>query len=143
MFVGLQAAPSNPCGFHVHLTGNSAVAPPASIIQFNKVVTNVGDWWDDLSKMFTAPVRGLYVFHLHVVQYRTHTSNVLAHIMHEMKSATMVYVWKTVNYGTESASVVLELEARHRVYCRLTHGILYGTTDGITSFTGYLLYPLD
>ena len=83
LFVGIKIAPEPHCGFHVQRSTPTSSAPPAVIIGFDTAVTNVGGYWDTLTNMFTAPVRGLYVFHLHVVQHNTQRYDINAYIMKE------------------------------------------------------------
>ena len=135
-------APEHMYGFHVQRTTYTATAPPAFNIGFDQVITNFGGYWDTLTNMFTVPVRGLYVFHLHVVQPGTERENLEAYIMQETKNVTQAFVNNMINSGSGSASVVLELEERHRVYCKLANGRIYGSKEGATSFTGYLLSVL-
>ena len=81
---------------------------------------------------FIAPVKGLYVFHLHVVQYFTQSHNLNAWIM--------AYVRSALHNGAGSASAVIKMEPLNRAYCRLEYGRL--NHGFFTSFTGFLLHQL-
>ena len=135
-------APEHRYGFHVQRTKFTNRAPPAFNVGFDLVITNFGGYWDTLTNMFTVPVRGLYVFHLHVVQPGAQRYDLKAYIMQETKNVTQAFVNNMINTGSGSASVVLELEERHRVYCKLANGRIHGSNEGATSFTGYLLSVL-
>ena len=138
-FTGLLA-PRGWYGFHVQLTKPSNIAPPAFNIEFDRVLTNFGGMWDTLMHNFIAPVKGLYVFHLHVVQYTTPSNSLNAWIMKDGNRITMAYVRSVLHNGVGSASAVIEMEPLNRAYCRLEYGRL---NEGFfTSFTGFLLQQL-
>ena len=142
-FVGLRAHPQNQCGFHVQRTTDTNSAPPTFIVSFDKVVTNFDSRWDPLTSMFRAPVRGLYVFHLNLVQFYPATNDLHAYVMHDRNKDIMAFVgWNNPN-GAGSASVFLELEVSQRVYVQLDQGRIVGKTEGPRlNFSGYLLYPV-
>ena len=142
--VGLQVHPQNQCGFHVQRTTNSNLAPPAFIMGFDRVVTNYDSRWDPLTSMFRAPVKGLYVFHLNLVQFYPASDDLHAYIMHDTNKDIMAFVDSTNHNGVGSASVIVQLDISMRVYVQLDQGRIV-TTNQLPrlNFSGYLLYPVD
>ena len=91
--------------------------------------------------MFTAPVKGLYMFHLYVFRHETGTG-LDAYIVKDNVKLAMAHVHAGYPHGDASISLVVELEPSNRVYCRLSNGILYGHVYfgiGILHFSGFLI----
>ena len=126
-------------GFHVQRVTRFGAS---GTIPFNRVVTNYGGMWDTLSYMFMAPVKGIYVFHVNIVQ-QSRRGNTNAAIVRDGTIIAFAHVYSEIDFGSSSASVVLELEAYNRVYVRLEAGYLEAWSPyGINGFSGFLLYPV-
>ncbi|XP_036414984.1 cerebellin-2-like [Colossoma macropomum] len=109
---------------------------------FKHVKTNIGEGFNSTTGVFTAPVRGVYVF----------AFNCFAGASRPMSSAlfkndvNVVSIWDQPSSGDSEDNgfnaATLLLDPGDRVYIKLWKGTQIAITDGYTTFSGFLLYPL-
>ena len=88
---------------------------------------------------FMSPIKGLYVFHLNILQTGGWGR---AEIMHNGQTVQTTDGFGGYN-ATPSASVVIEMAAFDQVYVRLVEGQTYEHSGhSYAHFTGYLLTSL-
>ncbi|KAK7094393.1 complement C1q-like protein 3 [Littorina saxatilis] len=113
------------------------------VLQFDKVVTNVGNGYNPSTGKFTAPVRGVYAFLLNL--FAPSNSNVgQLGLLIVKQDVVIVGAWgRQIDDEGEPAStqVSIELAAGEQVWVRQDAG--RGVRGGVwTVFTGYLLQAL-
>ncbi|XP_060593827.1 cerebellin-1-like [Ruditapes philippinarum] len=109
-------------------------------IIFDKVFTNVGHGYNSHSGVFTAPRRGLYVFHL-AAMARSETSKLLD-LVKDGNRLDTAYVGAhgAIDYQSVSKEWALQLEQGSQVWIK--EGSYHGDIiDGWckTAFTGYMV----
>ena len=136
-FVGLYNDSEIQLAFHVKRSTSLSGSLPLNI-QFNVITTNFGGFWNVDMSSFMSPIKGLYVFHLNILQNGGWGR---AEIMHNGKTVQTTEGWGGYN-ATPSASVVIEMAAFDQVYVRLVEGQTYERGHSYAHFTGYLLTSL-
>ncbi|KAL7837068.1 hypothetical protein SRHO_G00267790 [Serrasalmus rhombeus] len=109
---------------------------------FKHVKTNIGEGFNSTTGEFTAPVRGVYFF----------TFNCFAGASRPMSSAlfknnvNVVSIWDQPSSGDSEDNgfnaATLLLDPGDRVYIKLWKNTQIALTDGYSTFSGFLLYPL-
>ncbi|KAK7087339.1 complement C1q-like protein 4 [Littorina saxatilis] len=117
-------------------------------IAFSQVELNLGKGYDSKSGVFTAPVAGLYLFHLYVKGVGTKTANdqfQLAIVNGKSELAKVTLHSELYKYARTSTSVATHVEAGQKV-CVKFHNWPVGRSDPFsydiwhdTSFTGVLI----
>ncbi|KAK3576842.1 hypothetical protein CHS0354_002636 [Potamilus streckersoni] len=112
------------------------------IIQFNNVVTNIGEGYYPNLGIFIAPVKGLYVFHVRVM---------VASGMRQYLAIVKDGVWTQPLYPTalgdqhpniDSVTIVLQVNKDSAVWVRAESGSGYLHGNKFSIFSGWLLSPL-
>lgn len=112
-----------------------------AVVIFDEVITNIGQAYDKNTGIFTAPVKGLYVFEMDIMtrkgerRYLQMVKNG-KHLMWFYGSAL-----GAEHYVSSSRDVTLELEVGDRMWIRTREsqgydGAVHGNT--FSSFTGWL-----
>ncbi|XP_070784617.1 uncharacterized protein [Enoplosus armatus] len=131
--------------FSVGLTDAGLVGPfdTDTTLKFSKVFTNIGQAYNPITGIFTAPVRGAYYFRFTMWDNRK-SSWMGASLYHNGKRM----MWNSdysdsVGYITVSNALVLQLEKGDVIYMVLasTYGVS-DETQNRTTFDGFLLFPL-
>ena len=121
--------------FNAKATLRQSVSAPAHL-QFDQVLYNQGNAFDNNTGDFTAPVAGTYVFIFHTESYL----NVGAHsyIMANGTEICRTDVYDSDGYELGSCSAVVHLSVGERVWVEPLGGprYYYGQT---TSFIGFLI----
>ncbi|XP_017542757.1 complement C1q-like protein 2 [Pygocentrus nattereri] len=109
---------------------------------FKHVKTNIGEGFNSTTGVFTAPVRGVYFF----------AFNCFAGASKPMSSAlfknnvNVVSIWDQPSSGDSEDNgfnaATLLLDPGDRVYIKLWKNTQIALTDGYSTFSGFLLYPL-
>ncbi|KAL7843752.1 hypothetical protein AOLI_G00252640 [Acnodon oligacanthus] len=109
---------------------------------FKHVKTSVGEGFNSTTGVFTAPVRGVYFF----------AFNCFAGASRPMSSAlfknnvNVVSIWDQPSSGDSEDNgfnaATLLLDPGDRVYIKLWKNTQIAVTDGLTTFSGFLLYAL-
>ena len=76
---------------------------------FDGIVMNYGDHYDEVSNIFTCPVRGLYWFNVNVLMYSTYRMH--AQIMLDGSLLVAGYTTDAVTFDSGSNSVVTLCES--------------------------------
>uniref|UniRef100_A0AAZ1XQJ8 C1q domain-containing protein n=1 Tax=Oreochromis aureus TaxID=47969 RepID=A0AAZ1XQJ8_OREAU len=130
--------------FSAGLTDSGSVGPfdEETTLIFSKIITNVGEAYNQTAGVFTAPVRGLYVFSFTAADY--------------VKGYMGLYLYKNDQpivfsldlndhggYASTSNAVCLELEEGNRVHLGLPASYrLYDDSRNFSVFSGFLLFHL-
>ncbi|XP_063354170.1 myosin heavy chain, fast skeletal muscle-like isoform X5 [Pelmatolapia mariae] len=130
--------------FSAGLTDSGSVGPfdEETTLIFSKVITNVGEAYNQTAGVFTAPVRGLYVFSFTAADY--------------LKGYMGLYLYKNDRpivfsldlndhggYASTSNAVCLQLEEGDRVRLGLPASYrLYDDSRNFSVFSGFLLFHL-
>ncbi|CAG0889756.1 unnamed protein product [Darwinula stevensoni] len=112
-----------------------------STMQFQGTEVNIGDAMAPSSGIFTAPLDGIYAFHIH---FWTDTeTTVTLRKNEETKAATHANdVYGAEDAQTPGQSVLLQLSAGDKVTVYLNDGEVLSNSNRYTHFVGYLLYPM-
>ncbi|KAL3968283.1 DNA polymerase gamma 1 [Sarotherodon galilaeus] len=130
--------------FSAGLTDSGSVGPfdEETTLIFSKIITNVGEAYNQTAGVFTAPVRGLYVFSFTAADY--------------LKGYMGLYLYKNDQpivfsldlndhggYASTSNAVCLELEEGDQVHLGLPASYrLYDDSRNFSVFSGFLLFHL-
>ena len=128
------------------------VAPPdltglgaGQTIVFDEVITNVGNGYDNLTGIFTAPVSGVYVFDMALMV----ASDVYQYTELVKDGQSIVYNYSAATgvncFVSSSRTVTLQLEKASKVWVRtITENITFHGSgkvhgNGFSTFSGWLL----
>ncbi|XP_042069373.1 COP1-interactive protein 1 isoform X2 [Haplochromis burtoni] len=130
--------------FSAGLTDSGSVGPfdEETTLIFSKIITNVGEAYNQTAGVFTAPVSGLYVFSFTAADY--------------LKGYMGLYLYKNDKpivfsldlndhggYASTSNAVCLQLEEGDRVHLGLPASYrLYDDSRNFSVFSGFLLFHL-
>lgn len=104
-------------------------------IQYDKVLTNIGNGYDKWSGHFTAPLKGLYFLSCTVMAVNGHSIAV----MMVKNGQLMAYAYSNPSaYDTGAISVVLALKKGDKVWIRRSHSGRHIHGD-YNLFSGYLV----
>ncbi|XP_047467762.1 cingulin-like isoform X2 [Mugil cephalus] len=142
--LNLEAEDQMKVAFSAGLTNSGSVGPfdEETALIFSKTIVNVGRAYNQTAGVFTAPVRGVYIFSFTVADY--------------LKGYMGVYLYRnnqpiTFNldlndhggYASTSNAVALQLEDGDRVQLSLPASYrLYDDTRNFSVFSGFLLFTL-
>ncbi|XP_026007030.1 COP1-interactive protein 1-like isoform X2 [Astatotilapia calliptera] len=130
--------------FSAGLTDSGSVGPfdEETTLIFSKIITNIGEAYNQTAGVFTAPVSGLYVFSFTAADY--------------LKGYMGLYLYKNDKpivfsldlndhggYASTSNAVCLQLEEGDRVHLGLPASYrLYDDSRNFSVFSGFLLFHL-
>ena len=132
-----QSAPA--IGFHVALSRDKS--NPPSNIEFNVVLHHYGNCWNSGTKMFVAPVTGMYSFQLTIMNHNNKVST-WVELMHENKILQRAYANGHGAYHQTTASAVVKVNKGEHVYGRLSSGILHSNLYYWCNLVGFLVKKL-
>ncbi|XP_015260120.1 PREDICTED: cerebellin-1-like [Cyprinodon variegatus] len=107
------------------------------IVKFDKVFTNIGNAYDKKTGIFTAPVKGVYLFSFMTFGYNIYTSGAIL----VKNGKYQVSTWESKGSDTSdttSNSVILEMNAGDCANIILWRGGKIYTSV----FSGFLIFPL-
>ncbi|XP_039633695.1 complement C1q-like protein 4 [Perca fluviatilis] len=122
--------------------GNKYIGPfrTDTTLIYKHVQTNIGNAYNSNTRVFTAPVRGVYHFEWFI------TGNNGAHAAGAMlvkNSENVFMAWEKLNYGNASNGVTLLLEVGDIVFVRLSaDNVVRDKESKHTTFSGHLLFPM-
>ncbi|XP_067249318.1 uncharacterized protein [Chanodichthys erythropterus] len=110
-------------------------------LTYRNVFTNIGNAYNPITGIFTAPLKGAYMFRINVTGRRgIHSS---ASIYKNGEKVVSGHDEQAQDWLNSSNGVVLILEAGDVVYVRLWSGRrLYDSVNNYNTFSGFLLFPL-
>ncbi|XP_062292095.1 cilia- and flagella-associated protein 57-like isoform X5 [Scomber scombrus] len=139
-----QNADQPKVAFSIGLTDSGLIGPFNTDItlKFSKVITNIGQAYSPSTGLFTAPVRGAYYFSFTTLDRRSSAYRNI-YIYHNDKRMLLSYNYSANANESVSNSLVLQLEKGDVVYLVLPAGYsVYDDSGDITTFNGFLLFPL-
>ncbi|XP_052815034.1 complement C1q tumor necrosis factor-related protein 3-like [Mya arenaria] len=132
---------SGPVAFTAYLSTNMGTVSPHQHIIFDNVITNVGGSYNALQGHFTAPVRGVYVFHVMITSLMGHSASVqllhngnwIGHVLADDLPSS---------HETSTLSVSVQLEKSDQIWVQNEYA--YSGVESIdgnrwSSFVGYLV----
>ncbi|KAI2645562.1 Complement C1q-like protein 4 [Labeo rohita] len=110
---------------------------------YRNVFTNIGNAYNPITGVFTAPLRGAYRFTVSVFGHGNPSNAAYVSIMKNEGKVVMAYARQDQRELNSSNGFVLILEVGDVVYVRLWSGSrLYDNGNNHNTFSGYLLFPL-
>ncbi|XP_048055135.1 complement C1q-like protein 2 [Megalobrama amblycephala] len=110
-------------------------------LTYKNVFTNIGNGYNPITGVFTAPLKGAYMFRISV--YSTGGTGATAAIFKNGKKVVIGHDYQTQGELNASNGVVLILEVGDVVYVRLWSGRrIYDDQNNHCTFSGFLLFPL-
>ncbi|ROL46233.1 Complement C1q-like protein 2 [Anabarilius grahami] len=110
-------------------------------LTYKNVFTNIGNAYNPITGIFTAPLKGAYMFRfsLHSIAPTAATAGIVKNGKH----VVIADAWQPQDGLNSSNGVVLILEVGDVVYVRLWSGRrIYDDQNNFSTFSGYLLFPL-
>ena len=126
-------------GFHVALTkawsGSGKVA-------FNRIISNYGNGWNNITHIFNVPTKGLYFLILTVMNARS--ASAWSWLMRGSSRVALANADGRHPYNVGTVSTVLLLDAGEHVYAQRGGGTLHsGSSAHYTYLAGFLINKSD
>ena len=123
-------------GFHVALnkdwSGSGKVA-------FNRIISNYGNGWNNITHIFNVPTKGLYFFILTVMNYGS--SSAWSWLMRGSTRVAQAYTSGRHPFNVGTVSTVLLLDAGEHVYAQHAHGTLHSANPQHFNYlAGFLIH---
>ncbi|XP_048036099.1 uncharacterized protein LOC125261585 [Megalobrama amblycephala] len=110
-------------------------------VTYRNVFTNIGNAYNPITGIFTAPLKGAYMFRISV--YGHGPTAATADIVKNGQRVVVAHDHQPQNTLNSSNGVVLILEVGDVVYVRLASGRrIFDNENNHSTFSGYLLFPL-
>ncbi|XP_048035802.1 complement C1q-like protein 4 [Megalobrama amblycephala] len=110
-------------------------------LTYRKVFTNIGNAYNPITGVFTAPLKGAYMFRVSVYGHGGITAG--AFIVKNRERVVIAYDVQAQDRLNSSNGVVLILEVGDVVHVRLESGRrIFDTQSNHNTFSGFLLFPL-
>ncbi|XP_035000510.2 complement C1q-like protein 4 [Hippoglossus stenolepis] len=148
---GLLIKDNAKVAFYAALTDSEIVGPHSSptVLKFSKVFTNVGKAYSATTGLFTAPVKGVYVFRFTICGYMKEGVTMGVRLIHNEKSIVYnLQTWSHERYGFEhlqylSNAVILELNVGDEIHLVLPENeTVYDNYNSHSTFSGFLLFSM-
>ncbi|XP_026099376.1 cerebellin-4-like [Carassius auratus] len=112
-------------------------------LTYRNVFTNIGNAYNPFTGIFTAPLKGAYMFSFSIFGYTTSSTTSTASIVKNGEKLVVAHGHQDQYDVNSSKGVVLILEVGDVVYVRLWSGTrIYDNQHKHNTFSGYLLFPL-
>ncbi|XDV25748.1 hypothetical protein PO909_029613 [Leuciscus waleckii] len=124
-------------------SGSGHIGPFTSefTLTYRNVFTNIGNAYNPVTGVFTAPLKGAYMFRVSV--FGVGPTPAAAYIYKNGERLVLAYARQPQNELNSSNGVVLILEVGDVVYVRLRSGAkIHDDQDNLNTFSGFLLFPL-
>ncbi|XDV25954.1 hypothetical protein PO909_029778 [Leuciscus waleckii] len=110
-------------------------------LTYRNVFTNIGNAYNPVTGVFTAPLKGAYMFRISVLGHGPTAA--IASILKNEEHMVMSLNYQAKDWLSSSNGVVLILEVGDVVYVRLGSGArIYDEQNNHNTFSGFLLFPL-
>ncbi|XDV25800.1 hypothetical protein PO909_029656 [Leuciscus waleckii] len=110
-------------------------------LTYRNVFTNIGNAYNPVTGVFTAPLKGAYMFRISVIGVGPTPAS--AAIYKNGEHVVIAYAYQAKDHLNSSNGVVLILEVGDVVYVRLWSGSrIYDSNNNHNTFSGFLLFPL-
>ncbi|XP_067247269.1 complement C1q-like protein 4 isoform X2 [Chanodichthys erythropterus] len=127
-------------------SGNVDIGPSTTNITltYRNVFTNIGNAYNPITGIFTAPLKGAYMFKISVYAHGGHSHPANATIMKNEQRVLVAHAQQAQGTLNSSKGVVLILEVGDVVYVRLwsSSKIQDNSDNNHNTFSGFLLFPL-
>lgn len=125
------------------IRGNLGPQTTEITLTFNNVLTNIGNNYNSITGLFTAPVKGVYYFRFTICGLQINQSTG-ASLYKNGQKIVSVGQWLFHNqHRYASNGAVLQLEVGDVVCMKLLPGYtIYDSPDNLSTFSGFLIYPL-
>jgi len=135
-----QAMAERPVAFLATLSSDLQHAGANQPIVFDRVVTNVGSAYNPHVGVFTAPVSGIYVFSVSLLNYQGHTTGYQLRKNNDFISNIYLHAPDASHHESTSQTVVIQLTKGDDVTLRNMHvdEVLRG--DSYSTFAGFLVW---
>lgn len=112
-------------------------------LTFNNIFTNIGNSYNPTTGIFTAPVKGVYFFRFTVCGVQS-SKSLGGFLYKNNEKIVSVGQWRSHNqHRYASNAAVLQLDVGDVVSMKLLPGYtIYDSADNLSSFSGFLIYPL-
>ncbi|XP_048011593.1 complement C1q-like protein 2 [Megalobrama amblycephala] len=115
--------------------------PTTTTLTYKNVFTNIGNAYNPITGIFTAPLKGVYMFRVSVYGFGPTAAS--ADIVKNGKIVIASYNNQAQNTLNASNGVVLILEVGDVVYVTLYSGRrIHDSQNNHNTFSGFLLFPL-
>uniref|UniRef100_A0A8C1Y816 C1q domain-containing protein n=1 Tax=Cyprinus carpio TaxID=7962 RepID=A0A8C1Y816_CYPCA len=112
-------------------------------LTYRNVFTNIGNAYNPITGIFTAPLKGAYKFSFSVFGHGSPSTSSTASIVKNGERVVVAHGHQDQYSVNSSKGVVLILEVGDVVYVRLWSGTrIYDNQNNHITFSGYLLFPL-
>ncbi|KAI2643114.1 Complement C1q-like protein 4 [Labeo rohita] len=112
-------------------------------LTYRNVFTNIGNAYNSFTGIFTAPLKGAYMFRVSVYAAGSPSTASAISIIKNGEHVVMAYGHQAGYVVNSSNGVVLLLEVGDVVYVGLGSGRwIYDSQNNHSTFSGYLLFPL-
>ncbi|KAK7130443.1 hypothetical protein R3I93_019934 [Phoxinus phoxinus] len=110
-------------------------------LTYKNVFTNIGNAYNPITGVFTAPLKGAYMFRVSVYSHGGTTATVV--LVKNGEHVVMAHDIQAQDRLNASNGVVLILEVGDVVYVRLWSGTrIHDNGNNHNTFSGFLLFPL-
>ncbi|XDV25712.1 hypothetical protein PO909_029582 [Leuciscus waleckii] len=110
-------------------------------LTYRNVFTNIGNAYNPVTGVFTAPLKGAYMFRFSI--FGNGGTTATASIVKNGERVVIAYDYQPQHWLNSSNGVVLILEVGDVVYVRLWSGRrIYDSYNNHNTFSGFLLFPL-
>ncbi|KAL1276409.1 hypothetical protein QQF64_036032 [Cirrhinus molitorella] len=113
-------------------------------LTYRNVFTNIGDAYNSITGIFTAPLKGAYMFRISVYGSASQSIPSTVSIFKNGQQVVIAHAHQAANVVNSSNGVVLLLEVGDVVFVRLlaNRRISDISQNNHNTFSGYLLFPL-
>ncbi|XP_052407389.1 uncharacterized protein LOC127952725 [Carassius gibelio] len=112
-------------------------------LTYRNVFTNIGNAYNPITGIFTAPLKGAYMFSFSIYGHGSTSTTSTASIVKNGEKLVVAHGQQSQGVVNSSKGVVLILEVGDVVYVRLWSGTrIHDNQHKHNTFSGYLLYPL-
>uniref|UniRef100_A0A9J8CH43 C1q domain-containing protein n=1 Tax=Cyprinus carpio carpio TaxID=630221 RepID=A0A9J8CH43_CYPCA len=124
-------------------SGNIGPFTTEITLTYRNVFTNIGNAYNPITGIFTAPLKGAYMFSFSIYGHGSPSTASTVYIVKNGEKVVIAHGHQDQYVVNSSKGVVLILEVGDVVYLRLCSGRwIYDDQNKHSTFSGYLLFPL-